>query len=69
MHVIICGNAIKRTRHIIMAAKKGQIPLKIVSRGISPATPLMIYTFIPTGGVITPIATTRTITTPNQMGS
>ena len=45
------------------------MPLKIVSRGTSSAIPLMTYTFTPTGGVITPISVTRTIITPNHMGS
>ena len=53
----------------ISAARKGNIPLKIVSRGTSSAIPLMTYTFTPTGGVITPISVTRTIITPNHIGS
>lgn len=36
------GKAMSRVRAVMMANKKGQMPRKITSRGISPATPLMI---------------------------
>ena len=54
---------------MISPARKGMIPLKIVSRGISGAIPLMTKTLTPTGGVMTPISPTSTTITPNQMGS
>ena len=63
------GKAINMPKHIITARRNGHTPLNINSMGISGATPLMTNTFIPTGGVITPIATTKTIMTPNQIGS
>ena len=67
--VAIIGNAIRRATATTNAARKGNIPLKMVSIGTPCAIPLMTYTFTPTGGVITPISVTRTIITPNQIGS
>ena len=52
-----------------ISSVSGNIPLKIVSRDTSSAMPLMTYTLIPTGGVITPISVTNTIITPNHIGS
>ena len=63
------GKIIRITMQITIAIKKGHTPLKIVSKGTSFAIPFIMKTFIPTGGVMTPIATTKTIMTPNQMGS
>jgi len=41
---------------IIKAARNGNMPLNIVSRGIFSATPFITYTFTPTGGVIVAIS-------------
>jgi len=64
----ISGKAIKMMVQTTNAIRKGNIPLKMVSKGTSSATPLMIYTLIPTGGVMTPISPTNTMITPNHMG-
>ena len=40
----------------------------MVNSGTSGATPFMMYTFMPTGGVITPISLTRVMMMPNQIG-
>ena len=65
---LIWGMNISRMIDTRSANRKGKIPLKMVARGISGATPFMTKTFMPTGGVITPISETRVIIMPNQMG-
>ena len=67
--VAIEGKAINSAISIKILYRKGHIPLKMVSSGMSCETPLMIKKFIPTGGVASAKATTRTIMTPNQIGS
>ena len=52
-----------------MAARKGHTPLKMVQISTSLSTVLTMKTFIPMGGVISPISTTMMITMPNQIGS
>jgi hypothetical protein len=49
------------------AQEKGH-SFEILLKGTSRATPLIIKTLIPTGGVMTPISVTRIIITPNQIG-
>ena len=53
----------------IKSLRKGQTPLKIVSKGTSGATPFTTKTFKPIGGVITPALITNNMITPNQIGS
>ena len=65
----ISGKIMMMTKPIAAANKNGTIPLKMVARGTSFATPFIINTFMPTGGVISPISNTITMTTPNQIGS
>ena len=52
-----------------MATQKGRIPRKIVYMGTSLATPLMMNTLIPTGGVMRLISIVKVIMIPNQIGS
>jgi len=65
--VAIWGKATIIAAHTSSAARKGNIPLKMVSRGISGAIPLITNTFVPTGGEITPISHVSTIMTPSHM--
>ena len=64
-------NAISQKHYDLARAaiKKGQIPRKMVVKGISWAAPLRTKTVRPTGGVIKPTSKTMTMRTPNQMGS
>jgi hypothetical protein len=55
--------------HTMMGRIKYDIPLKILAKGISGAKPFITYALTPTGGLITPTPLTKTIITPNQMGS
>ena len=61
--------ATRRATWHISAIRKGIIPRNMVYIGTSGAIPLMINTFRPTGGVISPISITSTSTTPNHIGS
>ncbi len=63
------GKTSTRAVTTIIPARNGIVPLKMVPNGTSGATPLMMNTLIPTGGVITPMSVTKTIMTPNQIGS
>jgi hypothetical protein len=47
--------------------RKGMMPMKVSFIGVSLAMLLMMYTFIPTGGVIRPISTTISAMMPNQI--
>ena len=63
----------KHTNNVIRtksAIKKGTTPLKIVANSNrSPTTLRMTNTFIPRGGVIMPISTRESVTTPHQIKS
>ncbi len=66
--VIKTGNATRMISLPISAKKKGNIPLNIVPRGRSGATPWRTNTFKPMGGVIMPISITTTLIIPHHMG-
>jgi len=65
----IPGNIVMMTNAAMAAIKKGQMPRKIVVKGISGAAPFKTKTLRPTGGVIRPTSRTMTMRTPYQMGS
>ena len=52
-----------------MAIQNGRMPANILLMGTSSAMPLTTKTLTPTGGLMRPISSTMTMTTPNQMGS
>jgi hypothetical protein len=53
--VAIWGKAVRIANASTSIRKKGNIPRKITSMGISLATPVMAYTLMPTGGVMTAV--------------
>ena len=52
-----------------MASQNGRMPMNISLIGTSSAIDLTTNTLTPTGGLMRPISSTITITTPNQIGS
>jgi hypothetical protein len=65
----ICGNAIRIAMHTIIANQNGRMPLKMSVSGTSGTSPLTMNTLMPTGGSISPISSTITMITPNQIRS
>ena len=61
------GKKYTRSNTIIIEIQKYIAPLKISIIGTSGAIVLTVYTFTPTGGVITPVSQSKTTITPNTI--
>jgi hypothetical protein len=62
------GKIVIRMTMANMDKRKGATPLKIVSTGVSFATPATVKMLSPMGGVISPASIIRTAITPNHIG-
>ena len=68
-HKVIDGKAISSASLRMSAYRNGITPFQIELVGTSGSMLLITKMFMPTGGLIMPISTTQTISTPNQTGS